>query len=295
MIFKGVWVATTTFFNSAGALDLTSFEKHCSWLLESGVEGLVPCGTTGEGPTLSTEERRLLIGTAVRLASNKKKGVIAGCGGNNTESVLKMIRETAELGAQAALVVTPYYNRPTQEGLIAHYHTLADKSLIPIILYNVPSRTGVNLLPETVSLLWQHPNIKGLKEATGLHSQWLSLLASSLPEGKSVLAGDDDAFATLFSLGATGIISASANVAPLQFVQLDSLLRAGKFVEAFALQKRLFPLIKTLFAETNPAPIKYALEKMERGVNRLRLPLVPVKKETQEKIMEQLLNLELVS
>jgi 4-hydroxy-tetrahydrodipicolinate synthase len=295
MNFQGVWVATTTFFNQAGAVDLGSFEKHCSWLLDSGVEGLVPCGTTGEGPTLYAEERKLLIQTAVRLASNKKKEVIAGCGGNNTDSVLKLILEAKDLGAHAALVVTPYYNRPTQEGLVAHYQYLADKSPIPLVLYNVPSRTGVNLLPETVSRLWQHPNIKGLKEATGLHSQWLSLFASPLPEGKSILAGDDDAFATLFSLGANGIISASANIIPAQFVQLDSLLRSGKFQEAFILQKKLYPLIKTLFAETNPAPLKFALEKMGRGLNRLRLPLVPVQKETQEKIYQQLVSLELVS
>ncbi|NBX75280.1 MAG: 4-hydroxy-tetrahydrodipicolinate synthase [Proteobacteria bacterium] len=295
MNLRGVWVATATFFNQAGALDLNSFEKHCSWLFESGVEGVVPCGTTGEGPTLSPEDRRFLIETAVKVASRKSKQVIAGCGGNNTDSVQKLILEAKDFGAHAALVVTPYYNRPTQEGLVAHYQTLADKSPIPLVLYNVPSRTGVNLLPETVSQLWQHPNIIGLKEATGLHSQWLSLFSSPLPQGKSVLAGDDDAFATLFSLGASGIISASANVVPQHFVQLDSLLRAGNFPEAFALQKKLFPLIKTLFAETNPAPIKFALEKMGRGLNRLRLPLVPVKKETQETICKQLSNLELIS
>lgn len=294
MIFRGVWVATATFFNHDGSLDLPSFEKHCSWLLDSGVEGLVPCGTTGEGPTLAQDERRALLETAVRLASSKKRGVIAGCGGNNTQSVLKLIFEAKELGAKAALVVTPYYNRPTQEGLIAHYQFLADHSPIPLVLYNVPSRTGVNLLPETVSRLWKHSNIQALKEATGLHGQWLSLMASPLPEGKSILAGDDDAFSTLVSLGASGIISASANIAPTQFVQLDELLRAKKLEEAFALQKKLFPLIKSLFLETNPAPIKYALEQMGRGSNSLRLPLVPIQKETEKKIREELKNLELL-
>lgn len=294
MIFQGVWVATTTFFDNAGSLDLASFERHCSWLLDSGVEGLVPCGTTGEGSTLTSKERQALIETAAGLASTRKKGIIAGCGGNNTESVLKLILEANDLGAKAALVVTPYYNRPTQEGLLAHYRFLADKSPIPIVLYNVPSRTGVNLLPETVSKLWQHPNIQALKEATGLYGQWLSLLASQLPDGKAILAGDDDAFATLSSLGASGIISASANVVPSYFVKLDSLLRAKQFTEAFTLQKKLYPLIKALFLETNPAPIKYALEQMGRGLNRLRLPLVPVQKETELRVREQLVNLELV-
>ncbi|MFM8270387.1 MAG: 4-hydroxy-tetrahydrodipicolinate synthase [Pseudomonadota bacterium] len=295
MTFQGVWVATTSFFDQQGALDLAAFEKHCSWLLTSGVDGLVPCGTTGEGPTLNPSERKSLIETAVKLASKKNKGVIAGCGGNNTESVLKLILEARDYGANAALVVTPYYNRPTQEGLIAHYEFLADSSPIPLILYNVPSRTGVNLLPETVSHLWQHSNIVALKEASGLHSQWLSLMASPLPKEKSVLAGDDDAFATLVSLGATGIISASANIVPSHFVKLAELLKSKHFEEALALQKKLLPLIKVLFSETNPAPIKYALEQMGRGLNKLRLPLVPIKKETEKKVLYQLKHLELIS
>lgn len=292
MNFNGVWVATTSFFDEKGSLDEYSFEKHCDWLLESGVSGLVPCGTTGEGPTLAAEERKLLIQIATKLSSKLNRGVIAGCGGNNTQTVLKLILEAKDSGANAALVVTPYYNRPTQEGLLAHYRFLADKSPIPLVLYNVPSRTGVNLLPETVAQLWQHPNIVALKEATGMHSQWLSFMSSPIPEGKAILAGDDDAFATLTALGATGIISASANVAPHLFVQLDALLKAKRFEEAFSLQKKLFPLIKSLFLETNPGPIKYALEQMGRGSNYLRLPLVPVQKETEKKIREQLVNLE---
>ncbi|NBT58442.1 4-hydroxy-tetrahydrodipicolinate synthase [bacterium] len=295
MILSGVWVATATFFDQQGDLDLEAFEKHCSWLFENGVTGLVPCGTTGEGSTLSAKERNLLLDSAVKLGTKNKKGVIAGCGGNNTQTVLNLILEAKDSGAQAALVVTPYYNRPTQEGLIAHYRFLADYSPLPIVLYNVPSRTGVNLLPETVNTLCEHPNIIGLKEATGMHGQWLSLMCSPHSEGKSVLAGDDDAFATLFSLGAKGIISASANVAPAHFVRLDQLLQTKKFEEAFLLQKKLFPLIRTLFLETNPAPIKYALAQMGRGKNRLRLPLVAIQPETEKKVRQELVNLELLS
>lgn len=287
MNFNGVWVATLSFFNSNFSVDLKSFENHCSWLLDSGVDGLVPCGTTGEGPTLNAEERKQLIEISVKLAQRKGKKVIAGCGGNNTESVLKLILDACNQGVDAVLVVTPYYNKPTQEGLLAHYRYLADRSPRPIFLYNVPSRTGVNLLPETVRLLWDHGNIIGLKEATGMHSQWLSL-ASFLPAEKTLLAGDDDAFATLFSLGARGIISASANIIPAHFVQLYNLLNQGRSKEAQELQLSLLPLIKALFSETNPCPLKYALSVMGRGHNYLRLPLVPVQSKTEQLIKAEM-------
>lgn len=294
MNFKGVWVATVSFFNSDFSIDLKSFENHCKWLLESGVDGLVPCGTTGEGPTLNSEDRRPLIEVSVRLAKQKGKKVIAGCGGNNTQSVLKLIQDACNLNVDAVLVVTPYYNKPTQEGLIAHYRFLADRSPRPIILYNVPSRTGVNLLPETVRLLWEHGNIIGIKEATGMHSQWLSL-ASFLSTHKSLFAGDDDAFATLFSLGARGIISASANIVPSHFVRLYHLLEQGLSKEAHELQLSLLPLIKAVFSETNPCPLKYALSLMGRGENNLRLPLVPVQPKTEKLIKHEMEQLGLLS
>ena len=293
MNLDGVFVATVSFFLNDRSLDLNSFEKHCDWLIESGVDGLVPCGTTGEGPTLLSEERKTLIKIAARSAAKKGKLVIAGCGGNNTQSVLGMLLEAKEAGAHAALVVTPYYNKPTQEGLIAHYQFLAQQNILPIILYNVPSRTGVNLLPETVNELWKTPQIIGIKEATGNHSQWLAL-CRNLPQTKYLLAGDDDAFATLSALGARGIISASANIAPHKFVELYQLIKSDKWREAFLLQKQLLPLINSVFSETNPAPLKFALSFMKKGANSLRLPLVSVRKETEKTIETQIAALELL-
>ena len=293
MKLDGVFVASVTFFLENGALDISSFEKHCKWLLESGVDGLVPCGTTGEGPTLSGDERRTLIQICSQAAAKSGKQVIAGCGANNTQTVLKMLIEAKEAGAHAALVVTPYYNKPTQEGLLAHYRFLANENVLPIILYNVPSRTGVNLLPETVAELWKLPGITGIKEASGNHAQWLSL-ARDLPAQKALLAGDDDAFATLSAMGASGIISASANIAPSLFVELNQLIRTGQWQKAFTLQKQLVPLIQAVFRETNPSPLKFALSLLKKGKNQLRLPLVPVKIETEQMIRNQLSALEIL-
>lgn len=295
MKLDGVWVASVTFFNQDQSLDLVSLKTHFDWLLDSGVEGLVPVGTTGEGSTLSAKERASVIRLACEVATKKNKKVIAGCGGNSTSEVKTAIQEAHDCGAHAALVVTPYYNRPTQEGLTAHYLNLAEQSPIPLVLYNVPSRTGVNLLPETVHTLWKHPQILGLKEATGSHSQWLSLTFLGIPKDKYLLAGDDDAFATLFALGARGIISASANLIPDQFVKLYGLLAANQWEQAFSLQKKLFPLIRSLFAETNPSPLKYSLSVLGRGQNRLRLPLVPIQNETETLIKNQMEALEVSS
>jgi len=294
MNLSGVWVAAPTFFAEDGSLDLAAFENHLEFVLEAGVDGLVPCGTTGEGSTLSQKERKLLIEAAVKISSQFKKEVLAGCGGNHTESVWDSIKEAAESGASGALVVTPYYNKPTQAGLISHYLNLAERSPIPLVLYNVPSRTGVNLLPETVKTLWDHPNIIGLKEATGNHGQWLALASLGIPQNKYLLAGDDDAYATLSALGAKGIISASANVYPDGFVRMKRLLADQKWQEAFQIQLKLFPLIKSLFLETNPAPIKCALNKMTNTPPFLRLPLVPVNPETDTSIKKELLALGLM-
>lgn len=295
MKLHGVWVALVTFFNPDGSVDYENFQRHCEHLIELGVSGLVPCGTTGEGPTLSQEERKQLIKISVNSSSKKKRPVLAGCGGNSTDSVLRNILEARDSGASAALVVTPYYNKPTQEGLIAHYFYLAEKSPIPLVLYNVPSRTGVNLLPETVLKLWSHPHIIGLKEATGNHSQWLAIASPHLPENRFLLAGDDDAYATLAALGATGIISATANIAPEFFLKMAQLIEQGQLQEAFKIQKRIVPLVRAVFSETNPAPLKYALHKTGRGGNQLRLPLVPVKSETARLLDNEMKSLEILS
>jgi 4-hydroxy-tetrahydrodipicolinate synthase len=293
--WKGVYPAVVTFFDERGELALDSLEAHLENLALAGVHGFVPCGTTGESATLTATERAKVIAISVKVAKKHGLKVIAGCGSNNTAAVKPLLDEAAELGADAALVVTPYYNKPTQAGLIAHYRALADHSRIPIILYNVPGRTSVSIAPETVAQLFQHPNICGIKEASGQYGNWLALASQLNLKEKCLLAGDDDAFAPIQALGGVGIISASANVAPREFVKLYTLMESGKWPEAFQLQAKLLPLVKSLFQETSPAPAKEALSMMSAFPKSLRLPLVPVGSATAEAVRKALKELGLLS
>lgn len=294
MRFEGVFVATTTPFTNDGALDTDALKEHLLFLAEAGVHGLVPCGTTGEAGVLSRKEREEVFALTLEVAKTKGLKVIAGCGGNATAAVLELVKEAKTLGCDAALVVTPYYNKPTQRGLIAHFEHIANESDFPIVLYNVPGRTSVNLSPETALALFKHPKIVGIKEASGQYGQWLSLASTMEVNQKALLAGDDDAFAVILALGGSGIISASANVAPKAFVQLYQYAKDGKWEEAFLLQKKLLPLVKAMFAETSPAPAKAALELLGRGTSQLRLPLVPVTPPTLLQIKAALHGLELI-
>lgn len=293
MRLKGVFVATATLFDKEGNLALTRIREHLEWLAKSGVDGIVPCATTGEGPALTREERRAQIEIAREIASRHGLKVIAGCGGNNSAAVVELVGEAESLGCDAALVVTPYYNKPTQSGLVAHYEFVADRTALPIVLYNVPSRTGVHLELDTALRLFAHKRIVGIKEASGQHSHWLALASQMDLASKNLLAGDDDAFATIGALGGSGIISASANVAPVLFVELSRAIEAGDFPRAFSIQKRLNPLIRALFMETSPSPIKYALHRLKGYENVVRLPLVPVKNATETTLLEVLKKLEL--
>lgn len=285
MAFKGVFVATVTpFIEKTGEVDFKAYESHLSWLSESGVHGFVPCGTTGEGPCLSGEERKKIIKLSVQVAQSRGLKVIAGCGSNSTSSALQMILEAKDVGADAALVVTPYYNKPTQEGLIAHYEFLAERSPLPIVLYHVPGRTNVTFQLSTLERLFKHPQIIGIKEASGNHGFWMGM--SQVLDWKKidVLAGDDDAFALIQQLGGKGIISATANVAPKEFVRLFNFTETGNWSQAFDLQKKLLNLVQSMFAETNPSPAKEALKLMGKMENTMRLPLVPVSSKTRDMI-----------
>jgi 4-hydroxy-tetrahydrodipicolinate synthase len=288
MRFEGVYVANVTPFEKTGELSERVLEKHLRWLAENGVQGFVPCGTTGEGSTLTYEERRKVIELALKIASEHKLKVVAGCNSNAPSVILKLIREAKDLGCDAALVVTPYYIRPTPHGLFAHFEYLANEGDFPLLLYNIPSRTGVNLSPDVSARLLRHPKIVGIKEASGQHVQWQSLANQVDLRERSLLAGDDDAFAPILALGGSGIISASANVVPREFVALYDLARQGKWEDAFQMQLRLFPLIRSLFLETNPSPVKRALSSMDRMEETVRLPLVPVEEETAAAIRKAL-------
>jgi len=293
MKLDGVYVAHTTPFDHEGKVDVKALKRHLEWLALAGVDGFVPAGTTGEGSVLDHEERKLVIGTALEVAKKNNLKVIAGCGGNHTEKVLGLLKEAQAMGCDAALVVTPYYNKPTQLGLFAHYQYLADRCELPIVLYNVPGRTAVSLSIETTLELLKHPRIVGIKEASGQYGHWLTLASEMNLTEKALLAGDDDTFAPILALGGSGIISASANVVPQLFVQLYKHAQQGEWVQAFTLQKKLVPLVKMLFAETSPAPVKWVLNQLGFGEATPRLPLVELTEPTARKLEQVLHSLEL--
>ena len=285
MRIEGVFVASITPFKSGGDVDYEELSRHLEFLASQGVHGFVPCGTTGEGCSLNEEEWREIVRLTQAVAKRHGLSVIAGCGGNSPEKVLGLLRVARETGCDAGLVVTPYYNKPTQEGLKAYYQTLVAEIDFPIVLYNVPSRTGVNLLPETAAQLFRSSSrMIGIKEASGQYAQWMSIASKVDLSSCSLLAGDDDAFAIVLGLGGSGIISAAANVIPKHFVTLFDFAVKGKWKEAFELQLKIYPLIRTLFLETNPSPLKFALQITRQSEGRLRLPLVPVTIETEAAI-----------
>ena len=280
-LIRGVYVANFTPFRAGEGLDLPAYQRHLTWLNDAGVQGFVPCGTTGESAALTSEERNLLIETTVAFAKGKGLKVIAGCGSNNTQTALGYLEKAGAMGSDAALVVTPYYNRPTAAGVVAHYRFLAERSPLPIVAYHVPGRTNVLLTPETIGEILALPNVVAVKEASGSFAQWLSLSTQEVFKHKALLAGDDDALAAILALGGTGIISASANVAPKAFVAIQKSFDEKNWALGFEIQKKVLPLVKALFRETSPAPAKKALEWMGFGDGSLRLPLVPITAESE--------------
>ncbi len=288
MKLSGVFVANFTPFLAGEAIDVESYRRHLNWLADSGVQGFVPCGTTGESASLNREERDWLIQTTVEFSKPKNLKVIAGCGSNDTRVVLGYAESAATLGSDAALVVTPYYNRPTAAGVLAHYRFIAERSPLPIVAYHIPGRTNVFMSPELISDVLSLPNVIGIKEASGIFGQWLSVSTQKHFATKALMAGDDDAMAPILALGGVGIISASANVAPKAFVAIYKSFAENNWAQGFELQKKIVPLVTALFKETSPAPIKMALALMGFGDGSLRLPLVPVAAATEKTIREAL-------
>jgi 4-hydroxy-tetrahydrodipicolinate synthase len=283
---RGVWVALATPFDSAGEVCLKSLEKIIDSQIAAGVDGFVPLGTTGESPTLTAAERDKIIAFTVEKARRHSKRVIAGCGGNDTKKVVELVKSAATAGCDGTLVITPYYNKPTQEGLCQHFLAVADASTIPVLLYHAPGRTGVTIAMETFARLFEHPRIAGVKEASGNHQTWLQLAERFGKSGKVLLSGDDDMMATFCAMGGQGIISASCNVLPKPFVRIWKQAQEGNFAAAFQLQLAILPAVRAVFAETNPGPVKYGLSKLGFCENLLRLPLVPVRPET-ERLIDQ--------
>ncbi|MDX5981353.1 4-hydroxy-tetrahydrodipicolinate synthase [Exiguobacterium profundum] len=282
-MFTGVATALATPFQENGQLNLEAWAALIEDQIQEGVTGLVIGGTTGEGMTITDDEFETLLVRAVEVA-NGRAVIIAGTGSNNTAVSIEKTKRAAELGAEMAMVVTPYYNKSTQAGLIAHFTAIADASPIPLMLYNVPSRTGVALAPETVGELAEHPRITALKEASGDISVMAQMMAH-IPEGFTVYCGNDDQILPYMAWGAQGVVSVLSNVYPGATVALADALLAGDLQTARTWQIRLLPVIDELFAEVNPIPVKAALQARGFEVGAPRLPLVPMSATAEAKLL----------
>jgi 4-hydroxy-tetrahydrodipicolinate synthase len=273
MMFKGAFTAIVTPFNG-GKVDFERLGELLEFQIGEGISGLVPCGTTGESATLSHDEHQKVVEFVIREVKGRVP-VIAGAGSNSTDEAINLTAHAKKVGADAALVITPYYNKPTQEGLILHFSEVAKKVAIPIIMYNVPSRTGVNMLPPTVARLSKVKNIVGLKEATGDLKQVSEVLELSV-DGFTILSGDDFTTLPQLAIGATGAISVTSNVAPKDMNNMIVSYLDGDHKKAKELHYKLMPLARSMFIETNPVPAKAALGLMKKIKPEVRLPQAPL-------------------
>lgn len=273
LIFRGIATAMVTPMTATG-VDYDALARFIDFQLEEGINALVAVGTTGESATLTPQERKEVIRFTVERAAGRVP-VIAGTGTNNTQHVLEFTKSACDDGADAVLVVTPYYNKATQAGLIAHFTAVADASDKPVILYNVPSRTGCNLLPDTVAVLAKHPNIAAIKEASGNMGQVVEL-AAKCGDDIAIYSGEDGITLPILSMGGQGCISVASNVVPRTMVSLADTFFRGDVAEAARMQRELWPLIHLLFCEVNPIPAKAAVSAMGYGQEHIRLPLTPM-------------------
>ncbi len=284
-LFLGAATALITPFTKDG-VDFTAMGKLIDWQIDEGIDALVICGTTGEAPTLKDDEHQALIAFTVERTAGRVP-VIAGVGSNDTEHAVMMAEFACKAGADGLLVVTPYYNKTTQRGLIRSYERIADASTKPLILYNVPSRTGVEILPETYAVLADHPMITGIKEASGNISRVVETM-TLVGDRLDLYSGNDDQIVPIMAMGGKGVISVLSNVLPAKTVELCRRFREGDVVGSAAMQKELFPLIKALFSEVNPIPVKTAMAAMGFCENRVRLPLVEMSEGHKEVLLTEL-------
>jgi 4-hydroxy-tetrahydrodipicolinate synthase len=290
--FQGCGTAIVTPFRKDLSVDEEALRLFVNWQIEEGIDFLVPCGTTGESVTLTGKEQHRVVEIVLETAQ-KRVPVIAGAGGYDTAAISEKAKEYERLGVDGLLSVTPYYNKPMQEGLYQHYRAIAGATTLPIIVYNVPPRTNVNLLPETLFRLAEIPNIVGVKEASGDISQ-ITEIAARMPEGFTLLSGDDSMTLPLVAVGGHGLISVAANEAPRQLTALTRACLDGNWDEARRLNKELMPLMKVNFVETSPGPVKAALAMMGKIEEVYRLPMVPVTAATRERLRTVLTNLQLI-
>ena len=282
---KGTGVALITPFNTDGSIDYPSLEKLVNYVVKGGVDFLVALGTTGETPTLSAEEKQSVLAAIIQYNADRLP-VVCGIGGNNTEEVVHQLKTYELRGVSAILSVTPYYNKPAQEGLYQHYKAVAEATNKPIILYNVPGQTGGNILPETVARLARDfKNIVGIKEACGNMVQCMELMRQ-VPDNFTVLSGDDNLVLAQMAMGMDGVISVAANCYTREMTEIINLALVSKYDKARKAMYKMLTGIDLLFAEGNPAGVKYVLSKMDLCQNVLRLPLVPVTEATAAKMDE---------
>jgi 4-hydroxy-tetrahydrodipicolinate synthase len=284
--WTGVGTALVTPFTRDGALDEAAVRRLARRQIDGGVHFLVPCGTTGESPTLTHEEHLRVVELVLDEARGRVP-VLAGAGGYNTDEVSHLARELEDLGAQGTLSVTPYYNKPTQDGLVRHYETVASHTTLPIVLYNVPGRTGCNIEPRTVARLAAVPTIVGVKEASGNMTQMCEV-ARLVPDDFIVLSGDDALTLPLMAVGGRGIISVASNVAPGEMVRMVEAAERGDFAAARAAHTKLMRLMLVNFVESNPIPVKAAMAMLGLLEERYRLPMVPPSDGSRTKIAEVL-------
>lgn len=275
-VFTGVATAIVTPMVNEN-VDYEAFGRLIDWQIEQGVNAIVAAGTTGEGSTLSDEEHREVLKFCVEKVAGRVP-VIAGTGSNDTAYAIELTKYACEIGADAMLLVTPYYNKATQKGLIASFTAIADASTKPCILYNVPSRTGCNLLPPAVSVLADHPNIVAIKEASGNISQ-IAQVAALCKDRIDIYSGNDDQIVPILALGGKGVISVLSNPMPRETVEMCNRFFEGDIAGAAKIQLDLLPLIDALFCEVNPIPVKAAMAAMGFGANSIRLPLTPIEEE----------------
>ena len=290
--FTGVGTALVTPFTKSGDLDEPAVRRLSRRQIDAGIHFLVPCGTTGENPTLTLAERVRMVEILVD-ESRDQVPVLAGAGGYDTRNIIRLAGEMAKAGAHGLLSVTPYYNKPTQEGLYQHFRAIADSTPLPIIVYNVPGRTGVNVEPATLARLASIDNIIGVKEASGNITQMCEV-CRTVPENFIVLSGDDVITLPLMAVGGRGVISVASNEIPGEMVQMVEAAARGDFTAARAIHQRIVPLMQVNFVESNPVPVKAAMAAMGLLEETYRLPMCSPKPESREKILKVLKGLDLL-
>lgn len=291
-LFTGACPALVTPFHESGSIDYDAFAKLIDHQIAAGVDAVCVCGTTGESATLSVQEHEELVDFCVRHVDHRVK-VIAGTGSNNTAAAITLSRNAQKLGADGLLIVTPYYNKTTQIGLVQHYKTIADQTDLPILLYNVPSRTGISFTADTYAKLAQIPNINGVKEASGN----LSLIIHTrkrCPDDFYIWSGNDNQVVPMMALGAQGVISVASNIVPEIMVLMSHLCLSGHFPEAAKLQIEYASLFDALFSEVNPIPVKAAMELFGMCSGHVRLPLCRISQSCLDSLKEELIRLELL-